>query len=166
MKEVYKRISAKERPYKIYIQEDGKDVEVLKKRFKEDTTSCLFATGSFWEGVDIKGESLESVIIPKLPFHVVDPIMEAKAEYYAGGSSSVYLKDMLIKLKQGTGRLIRSETDKGIVSILDPRIKDYGKAVLATLPFNNATADLEDVKDFAAKVLQPGTSIQKVKTDN
>ena len=152
--------------YKIYIQEDGKDVEVLKKRFKEDTTSCLFATGSFWEGVDIKGESLESVIIPKLPFHVVDPIMDAKAEYYAGGTNAVYLQDMLIKLKQGAGRLIRSETDKGIVSILDPRIKDYGKAVLETLPFNNATADIEDVKTFAASVLKTEKSIQKVKTDN
>lgn len=166
MKEVYKKISEKERPYKIYIQEDGKDVEVLKKRFKEDTTSCLFATGSFWEGVDIKGESLESVIIPKLPFHVVDPIMDAKAEYYAGGTNAVYLQDMLIKLKQGAGRLIRSETDKGIVSILDPRIKDYGKAVLETLPFNNATADIEDVKTFAASVLKTEKSIQKVKTDN
>ena len=166
MREVYNRIKGENKPYNIYIQEDGKDVEALKQSFKEDTTSCLFATGSFWEGIDIKGESLESVIIPKLPFHVVDPIMDAKAEYYAGGSNAVYLQDMLIKLKQGAGRLIRSETDKGIVSILDSRIKDYGTVVLETLPFTNVTADLDDVKAFAASVLKTEKSIQKVKTDN
>ena len=166
MREVYNRIKGENKPYNIYIQEDGKDVEALKQSFKEDTTSCLFATGSFWEGIDIKGESLESVIIPKLPFHVVDPIMDAKAEYYAGGSNAVYLQDMLIKLKQGAGRLIRSETDKGIVSILDSRIKDYGTVVLETLPFTNATADLDDVKAFAASVLKTEKNIQKVKTDN
>ena len=166
MREVYNRIKGENKPYNIYIQEDGKDVEALKQSFKEDTTSCLFATGSFWEGIDIKGESLESVIIPKLPFHVVDPIMDAKAEYYAGGSNAVYLQDMLIKLKQGAGRLIRSETDKGIVSILDSRIKDYGTVVLETLPFTNVTADLDDVKAFAASVLKTEKNIQKVKTDN
>ena len=166
MHEVYNRIKGENKPYNIYIQEDGKDVEALKQSFKEDTTSCLFATGSFWEGIDIKGESLESVIIPKLPFHVVDPIMDAKAEYYAGGSNAVYLQDMLIKLKQGAGRLIRSETDKGIVSILDSRIKDYGTVVLENLPFTNVTADLDDVKAFAASVLKTEKSIQKVKTDN
>ena len=166
MREVYNRVKGENKPYNIYLQEDGQDIETLKRNFKEDTTSCLFATGSFWEGIDIKGESLESVIIPKLPFHVVDPVMDAKAEYYAGGSNAVYLQDMLIKLKQGTGRLIRSETDKGIVSILDPRIKDYGNAVLETLPFNNATADIEEVKTFAANVLRSEKSIQKVKTDN
>ena len=163
MREVYKRISSEERPYNVYIQEDGKDSETLKQRFKEEKTSCLFATGSFWEGIDIKGESLESVIIPKLPFHVVDPVMDAKAEYYAGGSNSVYLQDMLIKLKQGTGRLIRSETDKGIVSILDSRVKDYGEAILETLPFSNATALIDDVKDFAKEKLQTSTDSKKVK---
>lgn len=166
MREVYNRIKGENKPYNIYLQEDGKDTETLKRIFKEDTTSCLFATGSFWEGIDIKGESLESVIIPKLPFHVVDPVMDAKAKYYAGGSNAVYLQDMLIKLKQGAGRLIRSETDKGIVSILDSRIKDYGNEVLETLPYNNATADIEEVKTFAANALKPEKSIQKVKTDN
>ena len=73
---------------------------------------------------------------------------------------------MLIKLKQGAGRLIRSETDKGIVSILDSRIKDYGTVVLETLPFTNVTADLDDVKAFAASVLKTEKNIQKVKTDN
>lgn len=166
MREVYNRIKRENKPYNIYIQEDGQDLEALKQTFKEDTTSCLFATGSFWEGIDIKGESLESVIIPKLPFHVVDPIMDAKAKYYAGGSNTVYLQDMLIKLKQGAGRLIRSETDKGIVSILDPRIQEYGNAVLETLPFNNATADIEEVKVFAANVLNSEKGTQKVKTAN
>lgn len=153
MQEVYKRIREEDKPYNIYIQEDGKDTETLKTKFKEDTTSCLFATGSFFEGIDIKGESLESVIIPKLPFHVVDPVMDAKAKYYADGSNTVYLQDMLIKLKQGTGRLIRSEKDKGIVSILDPRVKDYKEAILGTLPFTNVTCDINDVIAFADKTL-------------
>jgi ATP-dependent DNA helicase DinG len=148
MQEVYAKITERERPYNVYIQEEGKDTEIIKNKFKEDTTSCLFATGSFWEGIDIKGDSLESVIIPKLPFHVVDPIMDSKANYYAGGTNTVYLQDMLIKLKQGAGRLIRSEKDKGIVSILDSRVKDYARPILATLPFDNVTADINEVIAF------------------
>ncbi len=163
MQEVYKRINEENKPYNIYIQEDGKDTETLKNKFKEDTTSCLFATGSFFEGIDIKGESLESVIIPKLPFHVVDPVMDAKAEYYVGNSNTVYLQDMLIKLKQGTGRLIRSEKDKGIVSILDPRVKDYKEAILETLPFTNVTCDVNDVIAFADKNLSKNKEQTNVK---
>lgn len=166
MREVYNRIKYENKPYNIYLQEDGQDLETLKQAFKEDTTSCLFATGSFWEGIDIKGESLESVIIPKLPFHVVDPVMDAKAKYYAGGSNAVYLQDMLIKLKQGAGRLIRCETDKGIVSILDPRVAEYKEAVEKTLPFKKTTDDIEEVKTFAADALKKEKGIQKVKTNN
>lgn len=154
MKEVYEKLNKKERDYNIYVQEDGKSGESLKQKFKEDETSCLLATGSFWEGLDIKGDSVESVIITKLPFHVVDPVMQEKASRYTDGFKEVYLKDMILKLKQGTGRLIRSSSDKGIVSILDPRTKDYGEEILNNLPFTNVTASLDDVKEFANEKLK------------
>ena len=82
----------------------------------------MFSTGIFWEGIDIKGKALLNLIIARLPFPVVDPIMEYKKSKYKNGFNKVYISEMLIKLKQGIGRLIRSETDKGIVCILDSRM--------------------------------------------
>ena len=149
MQEVYRRLREKKHDFNILVQEDGKNAEKLKEEFKQDTTSTLLATGAFWEGVDIKGESLEQVIIAKLPFPVIDPIIEERASHYANGFREVYLKEMLIRLKQGAGRLIRCGEDQGIVSILDSRAEEYGEDILSTLPFSNVTASMEDVKEFA-----------------
>lgn len=159
MRRVYEIVNKEQYDFNIILQTDDINADSLKNTFKEDTTSVLFATGSFFEGIDVKGESLENVIITKLPFPVVNPIIEDKASHFRDGVKEVYLPEMLIKLKQGAGRLIRSSTDKGIVSILDSRYKDYEEAIVEALPFTNITKNIEDVESFANNKL----SVSKVK---
>lgn len=159
MRRVYQKVTINNYNFNIMLQTDDVSADTLKMRFKEDKHSVLFATGSFFEGIDVKGEALENVIITKLPFPVVNPIIEEKASHFSNGFREVYLPEMIIKLKQGAGRLIRSSTDKGIVSILDPRYKEYEDVILESLPFNNVTTDIEEVKAFATNKL----GISKVK---
>lgn len=161
MQEVYDYISQEDKSYNILIQEEGKNTEALKTTFKEDETSCLFATGAFWEGIDIKGPSLEQVIIAKLPFPTVNPIIQEKASHYTDSFSETYLKEMLIKLKQGTGRAIRSDEDKAVISIIDPRAREYIKPILGTLPYTNVTNNIEDVKSFAKSNLTKEKVLEK-----
>lgn len=118
--------------------------------------SCSITT--VFEGIDIKGESLSSVIITRLLFPVVDPVVMEKANVYQDGFQKVYLPEMLLKLKQGAGRLIRGEEDKGIVSILDSRFlimdEKYNHLLTDSLPFKEITTDIEDVKDFVQTKLK------------
>lgn len=113
----------------------------LLKQFRQDIQSVLFATDSFWQGVDVSGESLSQVVIVKLPFIVPnDPIFTARAEAIErkGGSAfmELSLPEALIKFRQGVGRLMRSGADRGSVVLLDKRIyaKRYGTAFLKSLP--------------------------------
>jgi ATP-dependent DNA helicase DinG len=113
----------------------------LLDRFRRDTTSVLFATLSFWEGVDVEGESLECIVLVKLPFKVPDePVTQARAEDIerrGGNSFTEYAVPLAaIKFKQGFGRLIRNRTDHGAVLILDKRVvaKSYGRTFLNSLP--------------------------------
>jgi ATP-dependent DNA helicase DinG len=113
----------------------------LLERFKEDESSVLFGTDSFWEGVDVQGDSLRSVIITKLPFRVPsEPIVEARVESIVrGGGNAFYeytVPQAVIKFKQGFGRLIRKGTDRGTILILDKRVvqKSYGRIFLQSLP--------------------------------
>jgi ATP-dependent DNA helicase DinG len=113
----------------------------LLERFKNDVTSVLFATDSFWEGIDVHGEALESVIITKLPFKVpTDPIIEARVEAIERrGGNAFYqytVPQAAIKFRQGFGRLIRRKTDRGSILILDKRViqKSYGRIFLNSLP--------------------------------
>ena len=113
----------------------------LLQRFKDDRTSVLFATSSFWEGVDVPGESLSQVIIVKLPFPVpTDPVFAARSEAVEkrGGSSFMELSvpDAVIKFRQGFGRLVRRSDDKGVIIVLDRRIvtKPYGRIFLSSVP--------------------------------
>lgn len=120
----------------------GNDINArLLDRFRKDINSVLFATSSFWEGIDVEGEALESVIIVKLPFVVpTDPLHAARSEdLERQGENSFYAYSVplaALRLKQGFGRLIRRKTDKGCIVILDNRIlkKAYGKILLNTLP--------------------------------
>ena len=159
MRKVYSKVTMNKHDFNIMLQTDDVSADNFKIRFKEDEHSVLFATGSFFEGIDVKGKALENVIIAKLPFPVVDPIIDEKASHFTNGFKEVYLPEMIIKLKQGVGRLIRSSTDKGIVSILDSRWMEYQDVILESLPFSNYTTDFEEVKSFAKDKL----GITKVK---
>ena len=113
----------------------------LLERFKDDCTSVLFATDSFWEGVDVPGESLSQVIIVKLPFAVPnDPVFAARSEAVEkrGGSSFMELSvpQAVIKFRQGFGRLVRRGDDRGVIVVLDRRIveKRYGKIFTESVP--------------------------------
>ncbi len=113
----------------------------LMTRFRTETSSVLFATDSFWEGVDVPGDSLSQVVIVKLPFGVPsDPVFSARAELIqnAGGNSFMELSvpDAVIKFRQGFGRLVRRCDDKGAVVVLDRRIieKRYGSLFLSSIP--------------------------------
>lgn len=124
----------------------------LLEAFKKDTTSVLFATDSFWEGIDVKGDALECVILTRLPFKVpTQPIIEARAEAiekYGGDAFYDYSLPMaVIKFKQGFGRLIRSREDKGVVIIFDRRVitKKYGHTFLRSLPDARCIKDKRDV---------------------
>jgi ATP-dependent DNA helicase DinG len=106
--------------------------------------AVLFGTDSFWTGVDVPGAALSQVIITRLPFDPpTHPITEAKCEHIrdAGGNpfNELTLPDALIKFRQGIGRLIRSKTDRGLVTILDARVlaKTYGREFLGSLPVTN-----------------------------
>ena len=151
MKYVYEHIGNKIGNINIYIQNDGSSQDTVKRKFKEDINSVLFSTGIFWEGIDIKGKSLSNLIIARLPFPIVDPIMEYKKSLNKNGFAKVYIPEMLIKLKQGVGRLIRSETDKGIVCILDSRMDKYEKRIKETLPIKKIVYSIEDLKSFIKK---------------
>ncbi len=149
---VYQNMEKEEFDFPIYIQKENSNMKKLKEIFENNINSCLFATGSFYEGIDIKGESLSQVIIARLPFPLVDPVMDYKANKYKDGFLQVYLPEMILKLRQGTGRAIRSEEDKAVISILDSRIYDYNARyddmIFKSLPYSNITDDIDDVQRF------------------
>lgn len=155
---VYQRLQQECLEYPIYMQQEGINSQKIKDQFEKNTNSCLLATGTFFEGIDIKGESLSSLIITKLPFPIVDPVIEERASVYHDYFQKVYLPEMLLKLKQGTGRLIRSGEDKGVVSILDSRFLLYNEIyqdrLIDSLPFGEVTFDLNEVQHFVQSKLK------------
>ena len=113
----------------------------LLERFKKDSSSVLFATDSFWEGVDVPGESLSHVIIVKLPFTVpTDPVFQARCEDLEKKGISSFMQlslpEAVIHFRQGFGRLIRHSSDRGAVTVLDKRLieKRYGALFLNSVP--------------------------------
>ncbi len=139
---VYRRLEDELRAMGIAPMKQGSmNRSLLLDRFRTTPSSALFATDSFWEGVDVPGEALQCVILPKLPFRVpTEPIQEARAEAIdaAGGNSFMEftVPQAVIKFRQGLGRLIRRKSDRGAIVVLDRRIvtKHYGRVFLESLP--------------------------------
>lgn len=136
----------------------------LLKRFRDLGNAVLLGTGSFWEGIDVKGEALSLVVIDKLPFSSPgDPVMQARINSInrSGGNAFMdyQLPKAVIALKQGVGRLIRDDHDKGVMVISDPRLltKSYGKKFIDSLPPMAKTRDREKVLGFIRYINKDAT---------
>jgi ATP-dependent DNA helicase DinG len=126
---------------RLLVHENAEHRHALLEEFKRDIHSVLFGLESFWMGIDVPGEALEHVIITRLPFAVPeDPLTEARMEALTKKNGNTFLDytlpEAVLKFRQGVGRLIRSKTDRGLVSILDSRIltRKYGRVFLESIP--------------------------------
>ena len=133
--------------------------EQLLRRFRESGNAVLLGTASFWEGVDVKGDALRLVIIEKLPFSSPDDALtKARIEHLKANGGNAFreyqLPEAALALKQGVGRLIRSETDRGVVVICDPRLidKPYGRVFRASLPPMPVTRVGADAEKFLRRI--------------
>ncbi len=132
--------------------------ERLLAQFRERVDSVLVATATFWQGVDVPGEALSLLVIDKLPFQAPgDPLVEARCERVeaSGGDwfADYSLPSAVLQLRQGFGRLIRTRTDRGVVALLDPRVRTraYGRVFLASLPACRVVDDRREVAAFFAR---------------
>jgi ATP-dependent DNA helicase DinG len=144
-------------PYDVLVQGEAPR-ERLLERFREDVASVLVATSTFWQGVDVPGEALSLLVIDKLPFAAPgDPLVEARCERIddLGGDwfREYALPSAILQLRQGFGRLIRSHADRGVIAILDPRLRSrpYGRAFLDSLPPCPIASERAAVADFFAE---------------
>ena len=159
MEEVYQRLKNENLPYELLMQRgNSKQAELLEK-FRKNVNSVLLGTGTFWEGINIEGMSLSHLIVFKLPFPVREPIIDYKWSISKNGLMEVSVPEMVLKLKQGIGRLIRSETDKGIVSIIDSRVGDksrvqYKDIIWNSLPIKKRTNDIAEIEAFYRTVVE------------
>src|SRR5580698_8540798 len=143
--------------YRLFVQGEAPREQLLRG-FREDGDAVLLGTASFWEGVDVKGTALRLVIIEKLPFASPDdPIVKARVEHIQrqGGNpfKDYQLQEAALTLRQGVGRLIRSEADFGVVMIGDRRLttRPYGRTLLAALPPMRRAQSLEEVSAFLVR---------------
>ena len=141
-------------PYPLLVQGTGSRSQLLA-RFRALGNAVLLGSQSFWEGVDVRGEALSLVVIDKLPFAPPDdPVLAARIEGIRsqGGNpfNDLQLPQAVLQLKQGAGRLIRDEADRGVLMLCDPRLttKPYGRRILASLPPMRLTRDLAAAEAF------------------
>ncbi|MGB5260125.1 MAG: ATP-dependent DNA helicase [Gammaproteobacteria bacterium] len=144
--------------YPLLVQGDAPRRELLEQ-FRRAGNAVLLGTSSFWEGVDVRGETLSCVIIDKLPFGSPgDPVLQARIEALREQGANPFMEYQLphavITLKQGIGRLIRDQADRGVLVLCDPRLlgKSYGRIFLNSLPAMPRTRDVDDVYAFFAGV--------------
>jgi ATP-dependent DNA helicase DinG len=153
MKEIYQRLLG-ETEFPLLLQGDAPKTALLEE-FRLTPNAVLFATSSFWQGVDVQGEQLSCVIIDRLPFAVPsDPVVAARVKAIDAEGGNAFFQYQVpaavITLKQGFGRLIRSLRDRGLLVLLDNRIrkKAYGRVFFESLPDYRKTTDLTQVEDF------------------
>ena len=151
---VAEAIAAEDLPWPLLVQGEGAKTELLV-RFREAGNAVLLGSASFWEGVDVPGDALSVVVIDKLPFAPPDdPLLAARLEHLKREGGNPFfdwqVPQAAISLKQGAGRLIRTETDRGVLMIGDPRLpeKSYGKRIWRSLPPMRRTRELADVEAF------------------
>jgi len=144
-------------PWPVLVQDESGSRDAILQQFREDTHSVLCGTRSFWEGVDVPGEALSLVIIDKMPFAPPDDrLLEARRkrceEKGGNGFFDIQLPEAIAVLRQGAGRLIRSQDDRGVIAILDSRLyrKSYGRIVAKNLPPAPKTEDVSDIQRFFA----------------
>ena len=153
MRDIHERVRPRLR-FPLLIQGQAPRTALLE-RFRSTPHAVLFATSSFWQGVDVQGEQLSAVIIDRLPFAVPsDPVVAARIQQLneEGGNAFIeyQVPEAVIALKQGFGRLIRSTNDRGVLAILDPRLtrKQYGQQFFQSLPDYGRTSQMEEVRRF------------------
>ncbi len=142
---------------RIYEQGEGASANTLLENFRTDEHSVLFGTKAFWEGVDVPGEALSVLIIIKLPFDVPsDPIIAARSETFDDPFGEYSLPEAILRFRQGFGRLIRTQSDRGVVAIFDRRImsKRYGRMFTDSLPIcTTRVAPVSELPQLAVKWL-------------
>lgn len=153
MRELHDRLLC-ELPFPLLLQGTAPR-HILLEQFRSTPNAVLFGTGSFWQGIDVQGEQLSCVIIDRLPFAVpTDPITKARTDAIAAAGGNAFndlqIPQAVLTLKQGFGRLIRSLTDRGVLMLLDPRIRTtrYGQVFLDSLPSYRRTTDMAEVEQF------------------
>jgi ATP-dependent DNA helicase DinG len=156
LREAAELLRADGAPWPLFVQGDAPR-SVLLQRFRDSGNGVLLGAASFREGVDVAGDALSVVVIDKLPFAAPDdPVFEARLDAIRREGGNPFRDEQLpqavIALKQGVGRLIRSETDRGVLVLCDPRLigKSYGRTFLDSLPPFAKTRDIEDVRAFFA----------------
>ncbi|TAK38605.1 MAG: ATP-dependent DNA helicase [Betaproteobacteria bacterium] len=152
------RLAEEDLDLPLLVQGTGSRSELLQ-RFRRLGNAVLLGAASFWEGVDVRGEALSVVLIDKLPFAPPDdPVLAARIEALRaqGGNPFIefQLPQAILALKQGAGRLIRDETDRGVLVLCDPRLhaKPYGRTILDSLPPMQRTRERADVESFFARI--------------
>ena len=158
LRERWPAIAGRAGSYPILVQGESPR-ELLLRTFRDSGNAVLLGTASFWEGVDVQGEALRLVVIDKLPFAPPDdPLTRARVEHIRAEGGNPFgeyqLPEAALALKQGVGRLIRSERDEGVVVICDPRLvtRGYGKVLLASLPPMRRTRDADEVLRFLRRL--------------
>ncbi len=148
-------------PYPLVAQGDLPK-PALVERFAGDPQTCLFATMSFWQGIDVPGQSLSLVTIDRLPFpRPDDPLLQARREHAGPGAFDIIdVPRAATLLAQGAGRLIRTATDRGAVAVLDPRLATarYGPKIVATLPKMRRTKDRAEIERFLRDLREPAAT--------
>lgn len=153
METAYHRLSPA-LPFLCLVQREGISKQEIMRQFKADGNAVLFATKSFWEGVDVKGNGLRLVVIDKVPFEAPSPLQTAREEMIQSQGLNPFfdlrLPEAVIELKQGFGRLIRSQTDRGVVALMDARVrsKGYGRIIVSALPPARTARRVDDVVRF------------------
>ena len=145
------RATMKSQGIELLVQGNDGSPDQIIRRFRENPESIILGTASFWEGIDLAGDSLQALVVTRLPFNVpTEPVFEARSELYDNSFMEYAMPQAVLRLRQGFGRLIRTKTDRGVAIILDKRViaRRYGSLFLRSLPpASRTTCKLDELGD-------------------